>query len=409
LLNGPGPNLDGTAIGSYVDNREKILFQISRDAGFGGQSPASPAEWNQFVISAFGYADAQCEDYLSALRRLDIARRETTQQINLLGTATLGIMGIVHAAATAIAITGVAFGLGQATVDNLTRGLLYDLPPSTVYDLVKRMKLAYASNLTTAAWQNRASSFRTISGYIELCLPLVIQANATNAVSVAQPVINPGNPFLGTPPIVTPGPGTGPSQQDIKTAVNQALEEHRITSPTTPIPPRFPPPPPPPRCRTQTECALAPSRIKQYQAALCVSPDGVFGADTRTAIHDFLVGNMRDPTDTITDGNKGFFDDAIGANCLTEGFKSAYEVGRLGAPVESSKGRITSLQQQLGKLVKTTPAPQQTGILDQPTRDAIAEVCPPTRNRMKGTIDADCDATIRKQIDQLGSPQPLHQ
>jgi hypothetical protein len=409
LLNGPGPNLDGTAIGSYVDNRETVLTQISRDAGFDGRSPVSPSEWNQFVIAAFGYADAQCEDYLSALRRLDIARREATQQINLLGTATLGILGIVRAAATAIAITGVAFGLGQATVDNLTRGLLYDLPPSTVYDLVKRMKLAYESSLTAAAWQNRASSFRTISGYIELCLPLVIQANATNAVSVAQPVTVPGNPTLGTPPSVTPGPGTGgPSQQDIKTAVNQALEEHRITSPSRPIPPTFKPGPPPNGCRPPTECALAPSRIKQYQTALCVSPDGVFGTDTRTAIHDFLVANRTDPTDMINDRNKKFFDEAIGVNCLTDGFKSAYEVG-LGV----SKDRIITLQRDLGKLVKTTPAPGQTGVLDQPTRDAIAEICPPTTSRTKGTIDADCTDTINKQIrmqlQQPGSPQPLHQ
>jgi hypothetical protein len=417
LLNGPGPNLDGTAIGSYVDNRETVLTQISRDAGFGGRSPASSAEWNQFVIAAFGYADAQCEDYLSALRRLDIARRETTQQINLLGTATLGIMGIVHAAATAIAITGVAFGLGQATVDNLTSGLLYDLPPSTVYDFVKRMKLAYASNLTAAAWQNRASSFRAISGYIELCLPLVIQANATNAVSVAQPITVPGNPNLGTPPIVSPGPGSpgpgGPSERDIKNAVNQALAEHMITSPSKPIPKTFTPPPGPTGCRPPTECRLAPSRVRQYQTALCVpSPDGAFGADTRRAIHDYLIGRRAihptDRTDTITDRNKAFFDNAVGVACSAEGFKSAYEVGRLGEPVDGPK-EIRSLQRDLGKLVKTSPAPEQTGILDPPTRNAIAEVCPATTSRVKGAIDADCDADINKQIMQLGSPQPLHQ
>ena len=168
LLNGPVSNFDGPGIEIYVDNRERILSAISRDAGFGGRSPVNPSEWNQFVIAAFGYADAQCEDYMSALRRLDIVRREATQQINLVGAATVGILGIAQVAATAIAMTGVAFGLTQATVDNLTSGLLYDLPPSTIYGLVNRMKLAYASNLPEAEKVERSSSLRTIRGYIEL-------------------------------------------------------------------------------------------------------------------------------------------------------------------------------------------------------------------------------------------------
>src|SRR5882672_12432773 len=59
LLNGPVSNFDGPAIEIYADNRERILSAISRDAGFGGRSPVNPSEWNQFVIAAFGYADAQ--------------------------------------------------------------------------------------------------------------------------------------------------------------------------------------------------------------------------------------------------------------------------------------------------------------------------------------------------------------
>src|SRR5205807_2467432 len=126
-------------------------------------------------------------------------------------------------------------------------------------------------------------------------------------------------------------------------------------------------------------CALSPARVRQYHTALCVPPDGAFGSDTRRAIHDFLVARRvispTDRTDTITDRNKAFFDNAVGVVCSAAGFKNAYEVGRLGDPVNGSQA-ITSLQQDLGKLV--TPAPEQTGKLDQPTRNAIAEVCPPT-------------------------------
>ena len=40
---------------------------------------------------------------MSALRRLDVARRQTTQQVNAVGTAAAGILGIAQAASGAIA------------------------------------------------------------------------------------------------------------------------------------------------------------------------------------------------------------------------------------------------------------------------------------------------------------------
>jgi type IV secretory pathway protease TraF len=356
---------------------------------------------------------------MSALRRLDIARREATQQINLVGAATVGILGIAQVAATAIAITGVAFGLTQATVDNLTSGLLYDLPPSTIYGLVNRMKLAYASNLTEAAWQNRASSLRTIRGYIELCLPVVIQTNATNAVSVAQPVTVTGNATLATPPAVSAGrasvseagASSGPAsltEAAVTAAVNRAIREHNLTTASGPIQKRVPPPPPTPDCRTPVECALAPDTIKQYQTALCVRPDGTIKGLPRSVIHDYLVGRQvikaTDSTDFINDRTKGFFDDLIGLNCANAGFRTTYEVARLGVPKDLSG--IKALQEDLRDLVKITRAPAVNGLLDSDTRKAIAEVCPPNKDRSEGTFDSVCDKSIDDQIRQIRISKP---
>jgi hypothetical protein len=406
LLNGPVQNFDGTALGSYVDNRETVLAAISKDAGFGGRSPINPPEWNQFVIAAFGYADAQCEDYLSALRRLDIVRRQTTQEINLVGAATVGILGIAEAAASAIAITGVAFGLAQATVDNFTRGLLYDLPPSTVYGLVRRMKLAYAAGLTDAAWQNRASSFRTIRGYIELCLPLVIEANANNAVAVAQAVTEVGNSRLATPPGVSAGGGGGagsgaststPGAADIAATVAKVLKEQTITNPRAPLPKPITVPKPP-DCLTDAECHLPAARIKQYQTALCVGPTGAFDSLTRTAIHDYFLGGRfiksTDTTNGIDNRTKAFLDQASDLNCATAGFKNAYEVGYLG---EKYPQRIEDLQSNLQGLLKKTPPLAKNGKLDQNTRDAIAEICG------KREIDFECRTKIDDSVIKLKS------
>jgi hypothetical protein len=285
------------------------------------------------------------------------------------------------------------------------------------------MKLAYASNLTEAAWQNRASSFRTIRGYIELCLPVVIQANATNAVSVAQPVTVTGNATLATPPAVSAGRASvseggvssGPgslTEAAVTAAVNRAIQEHNLTTASGPIPKPVKPPPPTRDCRTPAECALAPDRIKQYQTALCVEPaDGTIKGLPRSVIHDYLVGRgvikASDSKNVIDDQTKTFFDQLIGLNCAAVGFRSTYEVASLGVPIDLSG--IKALQEDLGKLVKTTPAPASTGKLDPATRKAIAEVCPPDKNRLEGTFDSACEDSINKQIKQIQGARPRNQ
>ena len=191
-------------------------------------------------------------------------------------------------------------------------------------------------------------------------------------------------------------PAAGPSSTSRPAAGLGSTSGRRFANTGGPL---LPPPPPTSPCLTKEECALAPDRIKQYQTALCVEPTGVIGPQTRTAIHDYLVGMVaKQQTDVIDVRTKPDLDQAIGVNCAAGGFRSAYEVGRLGVPFDFSQQRIQVLQKDLGKLVKTSPAPEPNGILDSATRKAIAEVCPPDRTRPEGTFDLACRDSINKKI-----------
>ena len=57
-------------------------------------------------------------------------RRTINQQLGMTGAATAGILGVTGVAGVAIAITAIAFGLVQGTVDNVTTGMLYSLAPN---------------------------------------------------------------------------------------------------------------------------------------------------------------------------------------------------------------------------------------------------------------------------------------
>jgi hypothetical protein len=213
---GPPAVLTADATAVYAQRQQAVLANIRSAAGL-TSDPTKPSEWRQFGIAAFNLADEQCEDYMAAIRRVNIARRQITQELNLLGTATVATMGITQVAREAVAITATAFGLAQATTDNIASGVLYDLPPDTVSDLVRRLRAHYDATISEhgdIAWADRPTAFRTIRGYIELCLPVVIESRIAASISGAVPEVKsppPSPDGTGGPPLVSVQGPSAPS------------------------------------------------------------------------------------------------------------------------------------------------------------------------------------------------------
>src|SRR6185503_6636536 len=134
------------------------------------------------------------------------AKARTTNQLTLAGAATSAILGAVAASTQALTITAVAFGLAGATVENVGSGLLYDLDPSAVRDLVRKLQVNYENALPPEGYKDRSGAFRALQGYIALCLPPSIETQVTNSVKNAKTDVQSGNAETGTPPIVQIGP-----------------------------------------------------------------------------------------------------------------------------------------------------------------------------------------------------------
>jgi len=357
LAQGPSQQFDPVALGKYANDQNAVLSAISQNAGFGNRQPNGAEEWKAFVVAGFEYADSQCEDYMEALRRLEIARKRSTQQLGLFGGATAGILGIVGAASSAIAITAVAFGLATATIDNLANSLLYELKPSEVRDLVRRTRLAYEQELKPDNWQDRPSAFRTIRGYVALCLPTVIEANVTAAIRVARP--------QGT--TTSSGLRSSPPAIDMAPATSTVT----IVRPGEPVRPT--PPAPPAELAGDRlgsdENFLTRQQAIVIQRALCLPADGLTGnmdKATRDAIQSYRGFTRRADNGGLIVGEINFLLTA-GACDGGRGYQNAYE--RFAFP---SADKISELQRAMstvlaGRGVSVPP----TGVFDGSTRDAI--------------------------------------
>src|SRR5262245_18332805 len=153
LAKGPGAEFDGAALRAAAQNQEEVVRQLSIMAGLKGLEPQGPVEWTQFGTAALGRARVECNAYITEIMKVEEHRRTINQQLALTGAGKAGILGVVGAASSAIAITAIAFGLVQGTVDNVTTGLLYSLGAEPVQALVEKLRGAYREQLTEASWK----------------------------------------------------------------------------------------------------------------------------------------------------------------------------------------------------------------------------------------------------------------
>jgi len=190
LISGPSPSLDAASVNKIAQEQNGIVEGIWKIAGY-AQPPSNP-NWEEFGRAAFDLADRQCHLYLSNLRLLEIARRQTVKEINLVGAATAAILGIAKSASASIAITATAFGLLESTIDNYAGSLIYELPASTIINLVEQTKDSYEEKIKPANWVDRTSTFRTVRGYMELCTPVMIEGFVKSAVDKTKVKANQG-------------------------------------------------------------------------------------------------------------------------------------------------------------------------------------------------------------------------
>jgi len=137
----------------------------------------SPDELKQYRIGGFTFVDGQCNAYLETLRRFNIEKRAAVSQVGITQTAVAGALGAASVAAQELALTAVGLGLAGSTIDTVSAGLLYELEPALVADLVQRAQSHYRQDMLGAGHDpaNLAEAEASIWAYAELCTPNQIE------------------------------------------------------------------------------------------------------------------------------------------------------------------------------------------------------------------------------------------
>jgi hypothetical protein len=184
------PDIGTENVALYVEQQNKTIDSLSRlISGDGNWKPVekdNKQDWTPLVQAGIQYVDVRCERYLDALFWVNRAREATSRQINYTGASVGAGLALLEASKQLIGLTPLAFTLADQTVNNIGKGLLFDLEPTTVKILVKKEQVAFKESISTITYSTRIAAIQAIQAYVNICLPTSIETQANEAIGRAD-------------------------------------------------------------------------------------------------------------------------------------------------------------------------------------------------------------------------------
>jgi len=184
-LSGLDVEFNPADVGVYAARQTEVMSQLLILSGQSGKTEDQIA-WRPVVDAGIDYVDTRCERYIDSIFWFNRQKNGVKNQIDILGASTAGILGATDAAAKAISLTGIAFGLGSQSVDNYGKGLLYEVDPAALRGVVEKSQAAYLTALDGATYSNRSAAMRAIRGYLALCLPATLESEINKSVNNSE-------------------------------------------------------------------------------------------------------------------------------------------------------------------------------------------------------------------------------
>lgn len=325
LNSGLPPVLDAAHVEQSSANIHRILGALQQDASWGlSNSPT----WYQVMRAGFNYVDDQCTTYFNRLFKFKRRIEARKSGLNAFSATTNAILSATDSSTLSMAVVAQAFGLGTKLLEIRGNRFLFNLPPSETSKFVGEMQRAYREGAATqvSTINTPTEVYHRIQGYLELCLPPTIEARLITHVANAQaaPVNSPSRGEVG---IVVGSPLTVSEQASLAT-VNFSNDRLRPLG-DAPSVQGF---------KNSYEAQLTSTQIRELQTALCVKPDGIWGATTRAAVVEFFNG-AQDPRPDIarkgiTSNDHSRIRHAMQSSrvCKTSGaggaHKSAFQLGK---------------------------------------------------------------------------------
>lgn len=271
---GPSPVIDATSVEQSSSRINRIMNALARDTGGG--------TYYDLTEAGFNYIDDRCMEYFSELFFLNRRREAVKAGFNAFNQTTSAVLAAADASTLSMAVVAQAFGLASSLTDIATGTFLYQLPPATTLNFVRKQQGAYRDGVAARASQigTPTAAYRLIQDYLALCLPPVIEANLVEHVADARAAPVRGGSIANIQIDVSTNTTTRPTPTIDPIG--------RATEPVKPVKPAVVVQPNP---KGNYERGLSRERVARIQRSLCVSPaSGVIDATTRTAVDEFFRG-----------------------------------------------------------------------------------------------------------------------
>jgi hypothetical protein len=180
----PAATVADAAVPAADDAAARALGLNSFNSVEKSKSTGAPT-YSEVVAAGLNYVDVRCDRFMDALFWFNRIRETSSRQIQFVSAASSAALTILKASEELIGLAPLGITLLDQTVNNVGRGLLYDLPPHTVRTLVEKQQQAYLKGVAPE-YTSRPDAMRTIQGYAAICLPASIEAEVSRAVEASE-------------------------------------------------------------------------------------------------------------------------------------------------------------------------------------------------------------------------------
>lgn len=174
------PALDSRKVDAFVTGQNEVYDRLVMLA------PVDAGDYRPIVDGGMMYVDLRCARYMDALFWFNRAREGTNRQLGYLGSASAAILEIVGASRELMSLTPLGIKFASETVDNVGKGLLYDLSPAAIRSIVDEQQIAFKKAIEGNRYRSKTAALQVIQAYVMLCLPASIEGQVEKAVTEAK-------------------------------------------------------------------------------------------------------------------------------------------------------------------------------------------------------------------------------
>lgn len=178
------PDLSDKDVAAFVAARENVVSQLKTLSGTNPQQDGD--DWRPVVDAGILYADVRCDRYMNALFWFNRARESSSREIGFGGSAASAAMALLNAGKDLIGLAPLGFTFLDQSLNNIGRGLLFDLSPSIVRSLVEKQQTAYMQGLNGTEFTTKTGAMNAIQAYTAICLPPSIETEVSRAVEASE-------------------------------------------------------------------------------------------------------------------------------------------------------------------------------------------------------------------------------